>query len=29
MQVATIAANGDNTIGKIIADAMEKVGKKA
>ena len=27
-QVATIAANGDSTIGKIIADAMEKVGKE-
>src|SRR5215469_4386367 len=26
-QVATIAANGDATIGKILADAMEKVGK--
>jgi chaperonin GroEL len=26
-QVATISANGDNTIGNIIADAMEKVGK--
>jgi chaperonin GroEL len=26
-QVATISANGDTTIGKIIADAMEKVGK--
>jgi len=26
-QVATISANGDNTIGKLIADAMEKVGK--
>ena len=26
-QVATISANGDETIGNIIADAMEKVGK--
>ena len=26
-QVGTISANGDNTIGKIIAEAMEKVGK--
>ncbi len=26
-QVATVAANGDETIGNIIADAMEKVGK--
>jgi len=26
-QVATIAANGDETIGALIADAMEKVGK--
>jgi chaperonin GroEL len=26
-QVATISANGDETIGAIIADAMEKVGK--
>jgi len=26
-QVATISANNDNTIGKMIADAMEKVGK--
>ena len=26
-QVATISANGDNTIGDIIADAMDKVGK--
>ena len=26
-QVATISANGDSTIGKIIADAMDKVGK--
>jgi chaperonin GroEL len=26
-QVATISANGDQTIGNIIADAMEKVGK--
>jgi chaperonin GroEL len=27
MQVATISANGDKTIGDIIADAMDKVGK--
>jgi chaperonin GroEL len=27
MQVATISANGDKTIGGIIADAMDKVGK--
>src|SRR5512133_3076755 len=27
-QVGTISANGDSTIGKIIADAMEKVGKE-
>jgi len=26
-QVATISANGDTTIGELIADAMEKVGK--
>ena len=26
-QVATVSANWDNTIGQIIADAMEKVGK--
>ena len=26
-QVGTVAANGDTTIGKILADAMEKVGK--
>jgi len=26
-QVATISANGDKTIGEIIADAMDKVGK--
>ena len=26
-QVATISANGDNAVGKLIADAMEKVGK--
>ena len=26
-QVATIAANGDETVGLLIADAMEKVGK--
>lgn len=25
--VATISANGDNVIGEIIADAMDKVGK--
>src|SRR6202162_1038326 len=28
MQVATISANGDKTIGNIIADAMDKVGKE-
>jgi chaperonin GroEL (HSP60 family) len=28
-QVGTISANGDETIGRIIADAMEKVGMKA
>ncbi|HQP36018.1 MAG TPA: chaperonin GroEL, partial [Polyangiaceae bacterium] len=27
-QVATVSANGDTTIGNIIADAMEKVGKE-
>jgi len=27
MQVATISANGDKTVGGIIADAMDKVGK--
>ena len=27
-QVATISANGDATIGKLIADAMQKVGKE-
>src|SRR5229473_3390083 len=27
-QVATIASNGDKQIGKILADAMEKVGKE-
>ena len=27
-QVATISANGDNSIGKIVADAMDKVGKE-
>jgi chaperonin GroEL len=27
-QVGTISANGDSTIGQIIADAMEKVGKE-
>jgi chaperonin GroEL len=27
-QVATISANGDETVGKIIAEAMEKVGKE-
>ncbi len=27
-QVGTISANGDETIGKIIAEAMEKVGKE-
>ena len=26
-QVATVSANNDHTIGKIIADAMDKVGK--
>src|SRR5581483_117953 len=28
VQVATIAANGDRAMGKIIADAMDKVGKE-
>jgi len=28
MQVATIPANGDKTIGNIIADAMDKVGQR-
>src|SRR5579864_3461735 len=28
VQVATIAANGDAAIGKIVADAMDKVGKE-
>jgi chaperonin GroEL len=28
-QVARISANGDETIGKLIAEAMEKVTKKA
>ena len=27
-QVGTISANGDTTIGEIIAEAMEKVGKE-
>jgi chaperonin GroEL len=27
-QLASISANGDNTIGKIIAEAMDKVGKE-
>ena len=27
-QVGTISANGDDTIGKLIADAMDKVGKE-
>ena len=27
-QVGTISANGDSTIGKMLADAMEKVGKE-
>ncbi len=27
-QVGTISANGDSTIGKILADAMEKVGRE-
>ena len=27
-QVGTISANGDKTIGKLLADAMEKVGKE-
>lgn len=28
IQVATISANGDEEIGKIISDAMKKVGRK-
>src|SRR5450432_28449 len=28
-QVGTISANGDETIGRIIAEAMEKVGKRS
>src|ERR1035437_1474480 len=27
-QVATVSANGDNSIGKIVADAMDEVGKE-
>src|SRR5216684_5961673 len=27
LQVATVSANGDRAIGKIVADAMDKVGK--
>jgi chaperonin GroEL len=27
-QVGTISANGDTTIGNMIAEAMEKVGKE-
>lgn len=27
-QVATISANGDNTIGSLISDAMKRVGKE-
>lgn len=27
-QVATISANGDTTVGKLISDAMQKVGKE-
>ena len=27
-QVGSISANGDKTIGKMIADAMDKVGKE-
>jgi chaperonin GroEL len=27
-QIATISANGDNVIGKLIAEAMQKVGKE-
>ena len=27
LQVATVSANGDTTVGQIIADAMDKVGK--
>ena len=26
-QVATISANGDSTVGQLIADAMKKVGR--
>lgn len=28
MQVATISANGDRTVGQLISDAMKKVGKE-
>ena len=28
MQVGTISANGDETIGKMIAEAMQKVGNE-
>jgi chaperonin GroEL len=28
-QVGTISANSDETIGKLISEAMEKVGKEA
>ncbi|HTR61626.1 MAG TPA: chaperonin GroEL [Candidatus Binataceae bacterium] len=28
LQVATVSANGDESIGKIVADAMDKVGKE-
>ena len=28
LQVATVAANGDEELGKIVADAMDKVGKE-
>ena len=28
LQVATISANGDTTIGQLISDAMKKVGKE-
>ena len=27
-QVATISSNGDETVGKLISDAMKKVGKE-
>ena len=27
-QVATISANGDSTVGKLISDAMKRVGKE-